>query len=152
MTTTRRFVLSGSALAGAGLLAGCGTLSQQQASQLQALIAGAQSIEASLSANVPLLLGAVSLPAAQVATVRAALAAVVSATNALASVPTLAAGVAYVQAIESALAERYAEQMKRPNLIFIDEPPAEPQAAEPQAATQPPAESEAPGGEAEAKA
>ena len=84
-------------------LAGCGTLTQQQAGQLQAIIAGAQAIETSLSANVPLLLAAVPLPAAVAADVRAALAALLTATNALAQAPTLAAGVPYVQAIEVAL-------------------------------------------------
>lgn len=103
MSITRRLILSGTALAGAGAVAGCGTLSQQQAAQLQSLIAGAQSIENSLATNVPLLLGAVTLPAAAVASIRAALAALMTATNALAQVPTLAAGVTYVQAIEGAL-------------------------------------------------
>ncbi len=104
MHITRRNLLSSAAPFGCALaLAGCGTLSEQQAGQLQRLISGAQGIETSLSSNVPLLLGVVHLSAGDVANVRAALAALVVATNALAQVPTLAAGVAYVQAIETAL-------------------------------------------------
>lgn len=103
MGITRRRLLSGAALAGVGAITGCGTLSQQQAAQLQSLITGAQSIETSLATNVPLLLGVVHLSAGDVANVRTALVALVQATNALAQVPTLAAGVQYVQAIETAL-------------------------------------------------
>ncbi len=89
---------------GLGLaLAGCGTLSQQQAAQLQQIIAGAQSIEASMASTVPALLAAVHLSAEDVANVRVALAALVTATTALSQVPTLTAGVSYVQAIETSL-------------------------------------------------
>ncbi len=89
---------------GLGLaLAGCGTLSQQQATQLQQLIAGAQSIEGSMTTNVPLLLSAVHLSAGDVANVRVALAALVQATNALALVPTIAGGAPYIQVIENSL-------------------------------------------------
>lgn len=91
------------------VLAGCSASGQQtavtaqQSQQLQALIAGAQSIESSLSTNVPLLLGAVKLSAGDQANVRTALAALVQATNALAQAPTLTAGTPYVQTIESTL-------------------------------------------------
>ncbi len=103
MPIDRRLLLSGAGLAGVGVITGCGTFSQQQAAQLQSLITGVQSIEMSLATNVPLLLGVVHLSTGDAANARTALAALVQATNALAEVPTLAAGVPYVQAIETAL-------------------------------------------------
>lgn len=90
--------------AAALLLAGCGTLTQQQDTQLHLLIAGAQVLEADLTAAVPeLLAGTPAISAKQAAAVRSALAAVTTATAALARQPTLAAGTPYVQAIEGAL-------------------------------------------------
>ena len=88
-------------------LAGCGTLSQQQATQLQSLIAGAQSIETSMTSVVPALLAlpAVStkLTPAEVTAIKAATAGLTSATTALANVPTIQAGASYVQTIETCL-------------------------------------------------
>ena len=84
-------------------LAGCGTLSQQQATELQQIIAGAQGIETEMASTVPALLAAVRLSAEDVANVRVALAALTTSTTALSQVPTLTAGVSYVQAIESSM-------------------------------------------------
>ena len=99
----RRHLVTVAPVAGILALAGCGTLSQQQATELQQLIAGAQSIETEMASTVPALLGAVHLSAEDVANVRTALAALVTTTTALSQVPTLTAGVSYVQAIESSL-------------------------------------------------
>ena len=52
MHITRRLALSGAVSAVLGTTS-CGTISQQQATQLQSLIAGAQSIEASIMSAGP---------------------------------------------------------------------------------------------------
>lgn len=103
MCTTRRLLLSGAALAGVGAVAGCGTLSQQQATQLQSLITGAQSIETSMASVVPALLPLIPMGNNDRANVAQALKNLTAATSALAGVPTIAAGASTVKAIEAAL-------------------------------------------------
>ena len=105
MRITRRFLLYGAALGGVGIVAACGTVNQQQATQLQSLIAGAQSIETSMASVVPALLALpqVKLTPAETTAIKAAMNGLTAATNALAQVPTIAAGATYVQVIESCL-------------------------------------------------
>ena len=102
MTMHRRHFL---AMAPGIALAGCGTLSQQQAMQSQQLVAGAQALENSLVSFIPIFLASplISLSPAQISILRGAMAGVVTATNALAQAPSLSAGTAQVQAIETAL-------------------------------------------------
>lgn len=104
--TSRRLALGGLA-AVAFVPVACSTwtdpLEPQDSDKLRRLIAGAQTIEQSLVSSVPLLLSAVKVSQEDVANVRIALSALVTATNALALAPTLQAGTPQVQAIETAL-------------------------------------------------
>ena len=106
MHITRRLALSG-AVSAALPVSACGTLSQQQATQLQSLIAGAQSIETSMTSVVPALLALPAITArltpAEVTAIKAATAGLASATSALANVSTIQAGASYVQTIETCL-------------------------------------------------
>lgn len=104
---TRRVVL----LSAPATLAACGTLTQQQATQLQQLIAGAQTIEQAFITNLPLAIVAIStlnggtLPPSTVADIRTVLAGLSQATAGLATVVSLddPATTTKVQAFEQAL-------------------------------------------------
>lgn len=97
----RRHLLT---IAPAALLAGCGTLSQQQATQLQALLAGARSIDASISAAVPSIIAVVpGLTAAQKTALTNEVAALHQAVVGLTGITTITEGTTFVQAIETSL-------------------------------------------------
>ena len=102
MHITRRLALSGAVSAVLGTTS-CGTISQQQATQLQSLIAGAQSIEASIMSAAPQVLALLPIGSADRVNATAAIGALAAAVNGLAGVSTIAAGATYVQAIEAAL-------------------------------------------------
>lgn len=111
MHITRRNILSAAAPCGIALtLAACNlktdqplTLTDTQAAQLQSLIAGAQGIEASLASAVPGLIAIMHLTGPTATALLNANNAVAAAVQALGTVPTVAAGATYVQAIESGL-------------------------------------------------
>ena len=102
MHITRRLLLSG-CVSLALPVAACGTLSQQQATQLQSLIAGAQSIQASVMSAAPQVLALLPIGSADRVNATAAIGGLAAAVNGLAGVSTIAAGATYVQAIETAL-------------------------------------------------
>ena len=81
-------------------LAGCGTLSQQQAAQLQAVIAASQGVGASVSAAVPVLIADMGLSGPTAGALIAASQALGKAVTALAAAPNIAAGATYVATIE----------------------------------------------------
>lgn len=98
----RRSVLvisPGAALA----LAGCGTVSQQEAATLQSIIAGANAIELQLVPVVAALLPLIPIGSNDRANVQAATGALSAATSALAGAGSVAAGLTYIQEIEIAL-------------------------------------------------